>query len=128
MLRHEMAYNEATRDPIFLFQVARYIFLHDRFEDRGVCYDPDAEGIVKIDGGDHVSNKELVELECAKKYWETDSVWYSREEREGYAKRRHYHFGRLDEDCRVYCVCAEGTLAEVLNAHDSCQPPKPAQQ
>ena len=51
-------------------------------------------------------------------YWETISVWYDREEAESFAKSTKY---RYPDGWRVYCVCAEGKLAELLNKHGDAE-------
>ena len=75
--RIEMAHEEATRDPIFLFQLKR----------RG------------------------------RENWATDRVFWSRKEAEDYGHSREYAWGKMLMGWRVYCVCAEGHLAEVLRAN-----------
>lgn len=126
--RDQMAFSECTRDPIFLFQTADIVFLHDKMEDNGFEYDGDAECIVNknaapvmADGYETfptVTDEELIDHECAIRKWRTEFVFYSREEGEQYGHRRKYKYGSEGTGWRVYCVCAEGELARVLDAHD----------
>jgi len=140
-----MAYSEATCDPIFLFQRARYIHHHDSFAGRDLrvdvhgdygVYDTTTEHNAAIlaqaktknpdfDEDDeeqapsdliYLTDEELVSYECATRYWETEYVFVSREESDAWGERRKYAHGKKDIGWRTYCVCATGTLAEVLNA------------
>ncbi len=43
--------------------------------------------------------------------WDTEMVFWSREEGEAYGKRRDYNYR---DGWRVYCVCANDTLAALL--------------
>lgn len=126
--RDQMAYAESTRDPIFLFQIADIVFLHDKMEDNGFEYDGDAECIVNknvaptLEDGREiyptVTDEELIDHECAVRKWRTEYVFYSREEGERYGRARKYRYGSEGTGWQVYCVCAEGELAKVLDAHD----------
>ena len=46
--------------------------------------------------------------------WHVESVWFTRDEAEEWAKSHEY---RLKGGWRVYCLCAEGALAELLRRH-----------
>lgn len=124
--RDRSALNEATRSPIFLFQrkVWNLIQIPDGYE----C--PDGEGVYpereigeeydewheehpdpltwdelhKMKAGDY-------DVPCAIFHWETDRVFLTREEAENYGRNRHYNYR---DGWRVYAVCAEGELEEVL--------------
>lgn len=43
--------------------------------------------------------------------WHTESVWLTREEAEAHGKARNYNY---KFGWRVYCVCAEGKLAQLI--------------
>lgn len=125
---------EATRDPIFLFQsrsiavlslpdgistdgdsimVERAEFLRDWHPsllaifgdeiEEGVGWGRFAEALVGIerpDGGVY-----------AKEEWITERVFLTRDEGEAWARAREHRWAR---GWRVYCVPAEGALAELL--------------
>jgi hypothetical protein len=48
-------------------------------------------------------------------HWRTDSVWLSRGEAEAWGRRNQHNHPA--GDWRVYCLCAEGALAKLLDAH-----------
>lgn len=111
--RDATAYRECTRDPIFLFQVRRWRLLH---EPDGFLLDDEGD-LVHVDdpeGTPAPSVDDLLSMECAFAWWETESVWLTREEAEAYGKARHYNY---TSGWRVYCVCAEGRLGELLREH-----------
>lgn len=94
--RDAWAYQEMTRDPIFLLQrKERYVSTlcndqhREQFEDDGE-YEPCDECIT---------------------YWRTESVWLSREQGEAYGEAHAYNYRY---GWRVYCLCAEGELAVLL--------------
>ena len=84
---------EGTRDPIFLLQVKRTI-IGDITDD---C--------------DYEVN-----------YWDTERVYFTREEAEAYAESRPYHYGKNGDGWRVYCTNSEGQLAELLKQHTRNMP------
>jgi hypothetical protein len=126
--RDQAAYRECTRDPIFLFQRRRWVVLgapsgYD-FDDEGDCVAlEDVEGS-DVDGnpaGTVLSGEDLAgrrfgewDTPCALETWDTEHVFLSREEGEAYGRARAYNYR---DGWRVYCVCAEGQLADALKAH-----------
>ena len=119
--RSLIADSEATRDPIFLLQIRRFVYHDQQMSEEGVEYDSDEECVMDLIENKRVDNDELVERELAIPYWYSESVWYSREEAEAYGNKRSYHYGKQDRDWRVYCVCAEGYLAKLLDEHSNCR-------
>ncbi len=115
LTRDEMASHEATCDPIFLFQYKRYIL-----KEIPVEYHYNDDGDIIKDGTEDFENPEVLswaeleDMECAIHVWETEDVFYSREEGEEYGHRRHYNY---TDGWRVYCVCAQGKLAEILKKY-----------
>ena len=120
--RREIAYEEATRDPIFLFQRG-YITLneHALTDDYYPC--PDCEGVFNESEEEHLAHHddfdcspltghELIERELAERHWHTETVFYTREEGEAYGKARAYNY---PGGWRVYCVPASGGLASILS-------------
>jgi len=104
---------EATRDPVYVLQIKRFIVFKDP---DGYSYD--GEGFVRDDADPeaddpYLTDKELVSKECAFEYWESESVWFTRDEAEGWAERHAYRF---PSGWQVYCMCAEGRLSELLKA------------
>lgn len=53
----------------------------------------------------------LGDLPCVLAEWRVEGVWLSREEAEAYAQSRRYNY---PHGYRVYGVCANGLLAELL--------------
>ncbi len=82
--RGDVGLKEMTRDPIFLLQYLEKDYIED------------GEPQETLD------------------YWTTESVWFTREEAEAWAKSHAYRFRH---GTRVYCLCAEGELAALLKAH-----------
>lgn len=137
--RDAVCYNEATRDVIFLLQ-KREIHLdtingvdvsdiHHDGDDLWINADNfDAEEIENAqDSGDfeganddhnfdaiRVSDQDLDDHGWALVTWRTESVWLRRPGAEAHAVSQRHNLGELGKDCRVYCVCAEGRLAEIL--------------
>lgn len=121
--RDEIAYNEATRDPIFLFQTKRFIRVGDIPEEPNneypfyydvdnceVVYSPEHEK-----EGCSVPMDELESYELFASYWETRSVWGTRHEAEDYGKSRSYEW---PDGYRVYCTVCNGLLAEFLKENE----------
>lgn len=103
--------DEITRDPIFLFQRKRHHYdsaTHD-------MYDADRECHID-DNGNRLSSADLVERELACPFWQTEYVYFTREEAEAYGRSRPYDHGEAGSGWRVYCVCANGELAKLLGA------------
>lgn len=139
--RDEWSYNEATRDPIFLLQIRclQPIEIPDGYvvSDDGVI---EREDLVENDQGEleptdpdgrpnTLSLEDLLNYEasggitsCAFVHWSTEAVFYSRKEAEDWAKARHY---RWRDGYRIYCVCAEGELADLLKKYDQEKTEKP---
>ena len=125
--RRDMAGEEATRDPIFLLQRkfpnlveeppgyrsvdCDYWELADRDKLRWACSGLDDEALA--DFPEEASHKEIMELfpDLVVVMWETESVWYSREEAEDWGKSHDYRF---TYGWRVYCVPCDGKLAAML--------------
>lgn len=122
---------EATRSPIFLFQskVRRLIGLPDWLEYDGECFwiedRSDApEWMVEQQDSEDGLDQQQVErfLEtydlngagtCYFEHWETERVFFTRVEARRWGEARAY---RWPDGWRVYCVCAEGELEQVLAA------------
>jgi hypothetical protein len=128
--RDQAAYRECTRDPIFLFQRRRWVVLgapegYD-FDDEGDCVAVDERAESLVDEGGFQERTVLSGLDlagrvfgewdtpCALETWDTEHVFLSREEGEAYGRARAYNYR---DGWRVYCVCAEGQLADLLSAH-----------
>lgn len=118
MITRKYPADEITRNPIFLLQSRQIIMTG---EPKNANFD--GENWV-VNGGtedDYMSLTEddLIEQECATPYWQTESVWFTRQEAERWAINHSYRFGngRRGVDWQVYCLCAEGELAELLKQH-----------
>lgn len=110
--RDATAYRECTRDPIFLFQFWRWRLIR---EPEGHLIDDGA--VYPLEGYPDVEARtidELLSMKCAVAWWETESVWLTREEAERYGTTRSYNY---PDGWRVYCVCAEGRLGALLREH-----------
>lgn len=116
LTRSESARAEITRDPVFLLQRKEYHLNEDKYGEHNLQNDGDGP---VWPNGKAASDKTLEKLGVLVPYWGTPSgVFYSRAEAEQYAISRKYDWGRKDQDWRVYCTCAEGELAQVLNDHE----------
>lgn len=102
--RDIVAYQEATRDPIFLLQKRVIVACERAMKDK----DYDSDGMPKD------SDEKLLAKGKAISYWDTEGVYYSREEAEKTAEAREYAYGKKGIDWQVYCLCAEGALANIL--------------
>ena len=103
--RDEIARKEATKDPIFLFQVREIVVINNDF-----TYSSDAETFIDCYGGEYTEEK-LLEMGEAVEKWRTESVWLYRDEAVSWGKNHDYRFSN---GWRVYCVPAYGELAEQL--------------
>ena len=124
MDRKERASREMTRDPIFLFQERYWIYTglpdgHEAID--GHIWKVDENGEIP-EGSEPVSDEELskithgdYDIACAVEAWRTSGVFFSREEGEQHGKDCKH---RYSNGWRVYCVCAEGELAEILKKTD----------
>jgi len=139
--RDAVGNQEATRDPIFLVQkrevlgidtingLTEHQFFHDDDGDLWVDADLfDAKDRVEAKANDNwrrsdidfrcdairVDNETMVDRGWAIFSWRTESVWFRRPEAEAYAVGQRHNLGELGQGCRVYCVCAEGRLADLL--------------
>ena len=115
-LRSTMEREECTRDPIFIFEVARYHYFHDKIADTDLVFNEDC--FEDPETKDVITDDELVSRELAARYWAAETVFYTREEGETYGMRRKYKFGEPGKGWRVWCVCAEGQLGQILNTHE----------
>jgi len=108
--------SEITRDPIFLFQVKRYIYHGepDGYEWGGEDWYPEGNP-----EGAPLSSSDLESLGAASSYWDAERVFFTREEGEQYGRDRHYNY---PDGWRVYCVCSEGVLAELLKSRTVREP------
>lgn len=136
--RKQVAEQEGTRDPIFLLEVSRtevaqasfdnelYVE-NDYFKGGGVFLTPESYNDYEaMDFSDEeaaeefwrncktMDNEALMNHGLAIQYWDTDSVWLTREEAQQHAEKRSHHYGKEGIQWRVYCVCAEGELAKLL--------------
>lgn len=105
--RRKRTHDECTRDPIFLLQTKLHHLTGEPFD----THRDDEGDIIDDNTGEALSWEELEDRGCAAPFWETQSVWLDRDEAEAFAKATNY---RYPDGWRVYCVCAEGNLAELL--------------
>ena len=107
-VRRKIGADEATRDPIFLGQVKRVGPPCDSCNRLA----EDAE-----DAADFWESYEPCD-ECFT-YWDTETVFLSRDEGEAWMKAREYRW----KAWRVYCVPAEGVLARLCSGVALLPPP-----
>lgn len=118
-LRHRRdrhAWEESTRDPIFLFQ-KRIWHLVGCPPDHSI----DDEGrVMNVHTGVEASNEELASMEalsyeidhpCVIAEWYTELVFLSRDEANAYGRAKHYNYS---DGWRVFCVPAHASLAKML--------------
>ena len=118
MRRNEIAYKEATRDPIFLFQE----HVIDINQEADVEWDSDLESLIISGTCIQLDDSDLVDRGWAYINWRTIGVFLTREEAENFGERTHYRYGSgKNIDWRVYCIALErdSELANMLNKVDS---------
>lgn len=141
--RDESAKHEATRDPIFLVLVetARLSAgdLPDLWElddDLGLVVRP-FEGCCSChiappcgwcEGSSVPTFDEICEVDGHYVTTRVDSVWLTRREAEEYVAARRYRWSDSDTRVRVYCICAEGELAEALRDGSEARKRAPVQE
>lgn len=77
----------------------------DNWRARDEDFDCDAVG---------VDDQTLIDNSWAFVTWRTESVWFRRPEAEAWAKSQRHNLGEFGKGCRVFGVCAEGRLANIL--------------
>ena len=120
-LRSEVSQEEATRDPIFLFQSGEVVV---RSEPEGYYHDGDGVRPCGTDGtglcgplGDddweYLTDQQLLDMgdETAIRIWRTELVFADRGEAEAHGCRRAHNY---PAGWRVYCVPCEGSLRDAL--------------
>lgn len=85
----------------------------DKIHEGELDEDKDPEEYKKYDT--KTSWETLVQERYATERWETEGVWLTREEAEAYGKRRSYNY---PDGWQVYGICAEGSLAKLLEKSD----------
>ena len=88
---------ECTANPIWLLQVKRTVY------DPADLGDWDCDDECWRDSYTH-KKVNLKKLEPLEEIWETIEVFHSRELATQWAKARHYDWGKLGKDCRVYSI------------------------
>lgn len=124
----ERCEREATRGAVFLFQVNRYdvLGLPD-----GITYEDGSFFRTHNEDGEELEEEESVSLDeikqetfgdydtpCILDIWKTESVWLDRDEATAFGEAKSYRYGQRGRDWRVYCVCADGDLAKLLQKQD----------
>ncbi len=100
---------EATRNPIFVL-----------LEITWLCNEPCELGEDDPCVSIHVSNCPKGNLDCRKKSERIHSVFLTREEAEVFGKGQKHNLGEKGEGWEVWCIPAEGYLAEILNKYRIC--------
>ena len=117
MNRKDIAYKEATRDPIFLFQ-ERVVTLKAEY-DTYVEWDSNIECLIHADTRKQLDDYDLVDNDWADITWRTTGVFSTREEGEAFGERTSYRYGPKGKnvDWKVYCIALErdSALAKLLN-------------
>ena len=118
MNRKEIAHEEGTRDPIFLFQLPRISFTEDGFYN--VEYNADIGELVEVGTEKVLDDYEMVKRGWANTFWDTIGVYLTREEGETFGEVTSYRYGPNGKnvDWRVYCIALEknSVLAEMLQS------------
>ena len=118
--REQMSQEELLADPIFLFQTQRVIPTDEYyFGDYNYCSHCEAvyHGTAEQHEDDHQvedyeppSKDELIGDGVLMEYWETRSVFYSREEGNEFGRKNSHNYDKW----RVFSVPALGSLKEKL--------------
>lgn len=120
--------DEMTRDPIYIFQ--RACKHYDLDDGCGYEWCPDCQGVYLEGHGETIheggaqedtpeyeeydtliDEEALSDINAISKEWHSELVFFTREEGEKYGKSRDYNY---PDGWRVYCVSAQGILAELL--------------
>ena len=122
MRRKDIAFKEATRDPIFLFQ-ERVVTLKAEY-DSYVYWDVEREVYITTSRSkEHLDDNGLVAHGFAEITWRTIGVFLTRDEGEvfGVATAYRYTDTRKGIGWRVYCIALErdSELCKILNNIDS---------
>ena len=122
--RSEVSREEATRDPVFLFQSGEVVvhsepegYYHDGegfrpggTDDAGLC-----GPLSDDDDWEYLTDRQLLDMgsETAIRIWHTEMVFADRSEAEAYGRGRAYNY---PGGWRAYCVPCEGSLKDALTA------------
>lgn len=106
---------EGTRSPIFLLQSRKW---HCNNVD-DYDYRSDLETLLDADGVEVDEAYMKEHSDDWSDYWQTESVWFTREEAETFGASTHY---RYKHGHRVYCLCAEGDLATIIGGLTDADP------
>jgi len=110
--RGDVGLAEATRDPIFLLQ-SRQLRWSDADLPIGFEWDEDREVVIDSDGETADENHYmLTSAGCVTLFWETERVFFTREEAEKWGQAHAYRW----DAWRVWCLPAQGELAALLRA------------
>lgn len=103
--RDDIAHEEATRDPIFLFQMRKV----QPNMDCTAEYSEDFESLVHPDNGESMDDYDLVDCGWATISWDTIGVFTTREEGEKFGEVTSYRYGSRGKgvDWKVYCIALE---------------------
>ena len=116
--RKKIAHKEATRDPIFLFQLPRIHYNEDGFYE--VKYNADLGELVKTGTNNVLCDRDIINKGWADVAWDTIGVFLTREEAEEFGETTSYRYGvnGKNVDWRVYCIALEkdSVLAEILRS------------
>lgn len=127
--RDASALSEATRDPIFLLLVetAQLLDYDEDVRPENMGRDDDGTlrywlpGEVNEDGGRELGDRvPFAEIKALRNNdvpitieTHVESVWLTRQEAEAWLESHRYRF-TINQRAHVYCVCANGELAQVL--------------
>jgi len=119
--RDQIAKEECTCNPIFLFQRGRVKIgvgapiLYDWNIDQMICTITDKP----------ITNDEVLEEGYGWIEWKTEHVWATREEAEEWGRTHAYRYrasdgkdGRPGNEWQVFCVPCNGVLSKILLTHD----------
>ncbi len=123
--RNQMSKEEMLASPIFLFQTRRVSPTEEYFcGDYDYCSDCEAvyHGPTEQHEDDHQSENyeppsedELIKNGALMEYWETRSVFYSREEGDVYGKANSHNYDKW----RVFSVPVLGELKQALQEFEN---------
>lgn len=119
--RNEIAKEECTCNPIFLFQKG----IIRVYPDSPICYDSSLDTTVYTKNGEPITNEQILEEGYGWIEWYTEHVWATREEAEEWGRTHAYRYrasdgkdGKPGKDWKVFCVPCCGELAELLEEYD----------
>lgn len=99
----------STQNCVWLFRV-----MYKKYPDGCHCGIYDEEGELS----EGKTEEDIENCNCYIKVWETEKVFLTREEANGYGESRPYAWGEKGKGWDIYGVPCAGIMAEILGKHN----------